>query len=949
MASASHTKTYSKSAQALPQPKQFGPSDIAVAVDDSGSTGGVVFDQETTHVATPFGAYGRDRTQPLILWSCNARFFVPNQHVLPRFGGTCPQTIFDHGPCQSLVEQRPIFVLTTDGQIGTSDVQSFASVSSAALATKFLNVGVIFPGHLLPSKPGFVNISVMAPLFVGNYVILVFDPQNSSFKVVATSSHDVRRSLGRDLPEVTEDTTWQQLPTVDKINNFLTKIQFTTQPARALPLGEIRVLDTPTEIRTTTLADMQAMVQNWKAHMAEFQSWNWELMAQDARIIPGRMQELRAVLVNLDGLIRAEKIDVTQNPEHLERRQQIDKLATLLADQKFESSEHADNVRTMYRSLVKEYMAEEERNGARIKAANQSHRAFTQGVLRLFSALEQSAWTLESVTGGANRAKRASNIEFDDAEDQLRRIMTMSDVKFEQVECQICFEVKFAAIMLIPGEENKDDFYLEDFAIDCPLACGYQASKKFSNLHLCLDCALFFLQRGEDMYHRRLLGVWPVVKVDSTFSKPVIDYYRQVVKRAFLSDKDMGHGLSLMFAATECLTDYDWGRTDVWLTLRKTILDGLSRSMVVRKNMDNSDISTPNVPFIDALQFVIHNPTAFNPKPVAMQYFLIRMARHLGVLHDQIALERAAVLSEIVSRIRKLLPSELEALQREVISLCHETNHGIPIRGSFRPFLPGPMKTVDIRQLLALMIQCPTQIDASTWTEIWCRLIKWRHPLQSHSKESLMSWLAREDPYFGAVIRHDMKDKVSSIGYSLIPKFRDIDKTHSGLPRFYLNLGEFSCTDPIQCICGKEFMDAFEAKSIGAMDKIADVVRRRRNEHFAEVYGSAVPDSVSGHYNLHSTVAAVVSKADEKTDLEDAVFQKLSASAGRKGDVFRREVLPDVLAMIHEFQEFRKTESNMAGSYPPTIVRSVAFKIFCAAKKRGWISQDRKFGVNANK
>jgi len=571
---------------------------ITVAVDDSGSTSGKTFADEISFVARPILRHHL----PIILWGSSARHFQSIDYLRFLGEGTNPSSIFINQHCSSMVQGLPIFCLVTDGQIDMAAVENLSRVGGPILQTRALNIGVFFNCRSV-SK---IDISVMAPLLFAGPNCLIFGFDGQGLRLLMVHGDQLKPQVPIP-PQITDDTKWSDMPVVTHFGEFLESLTIETQSI-VLPQDSLKMSETEEIVEFVTFNDLFSALSkdNFETCFAELQTLKWDFVLENARAT-GRLGHIRSLVEGLNTYIG--RIDQRPDPRLTELLELGDGVAARVADQTLVQK---------YRDLLKTIVSDERKRRAQRLEQTRPQRQFIQQLLAELHRVSSASWNISE--HGSNRSKRAQHV-IPLAVDSFNDILVRPDMKFLEVECKICFETKPTALLFIPGP--SDQFYLEDFAIDCPLACGYQASQKFCNVHVCVDCATFFVQQGRDIYHRPVLGMWPVA-LDIPRGQ-VWDYYSIVTKQAFLGGKDLSHSMMLMFAAVESLGSHSWSNTPEWLLIRKTILGVLLQKIQTTTTFDAT--STLYVPLLEAMKNITKpmHYSDFNVKPISMQFLIIRM------------------------------------------------------------------------------------------------------------------------------------------------------------------------------------------------------------------------------------------------------------------------------------------------------------------------------------
>lgn len=526
-----------------------------------------------------------------------------------------------------MVQSRAVFVLATDGQIDASEVMILNTIGSEIMRSRSLNVGVLFDTTRLKT-PANMNISVslvfercakrhcpdaqvLAPLFPHNHVIVAC--VDNKYYVLAHKSPDLK-----NLRPVTivAWTQWSDLQSFATLSELLYNTPLSAPHGRKYSPNEVQVYEDEKEYRVVAFENLKNVsVQD----IPEMKTWDWQRAAQESKLNSICLSAFRNALVKLDHQL-ANLSTVVVEPDL-----QINAMAKKLMSHDLQGDAR-DKILAAYRKRLQIHDIKNTEAMDAEKAKRRADRAFVQEMLRMFAAVEQSGWDMASFSNMvANRAIRAGVVDTSALKDQLQDVLEIPGLEFCTIECDICSEDRPAAILMIPGEDNKDEFYLSDFAIDCPLACGYEAARKIANIVLCTRCAKFFQDRGQDMFGRTLLGVWPVITGHAQPQPKVLsEYYGTLLKRVFLGGRDLGHAPQLMFAAIHNLAFQPWGVAEgsQWPKIRTELIAYLSEFLAVRRNL-----TSPTDPIVRLRKALVHvlDPastepmTTFNSKPLAMQ------------------------------------------------------------------------------------------------------------------------------------------------------------------------------------------------------------------------------------------------------------------------------------------------------------------------------------------
>ncbi len=364
--------------------------------------------------------------------------------------------------------------------------------------------------------------------------------------------------------------------------------------------------------------------------------------------------------------------------------------------------------------------------------------------------------------------------------------------------------------------------------------------------------------------------------------------------------------------------------------------------------------SSPVVGLMDAIHHVMTTPTVLALKPAAMKYVFLRL-NSLFLWVDQATLhilEQATLATELVNKFRKLSPARLNEIYEAFLLATHDHPLGLPLRASVHDTTPQALAGLPELQQAAILHDSlvNSQLTNRQWTELVARILQGRHLFGKATFEATLHDLGRFDPRLQELIFAAPAQSLPVVPL-LLPTFFQSDNKHSESPTpFYLNLGAFSGPDPLACDCGFKFYERLDLP----LRELEVVVRRHRKAHFEQVYGSEYPSTKSHHCLLHSSVAKVMTESvlNPDANIVRLVADELKRTQGGKGDVFRTDLGHKIQQAVDSLREVWARQPNW--SMPPEsllplpvmVVRSLAFKIFCALKVRGLCPRQTQFSLD---
>ncbi len=927
------------SLQNLPATR-FTISDVAVAVDDSGSTSGEVMNHQDLAVTRPLS---RDHQEPFVLWSENARLVGKDRPVVFQNFGTVPRSIFENPETAELVKQKSVFVLSTDGEISSSDVESFKSIAKAVLAVKTLVVGVIFSNAALPAN---LNVSVTSALMeLGQNCVILASDRDRQLRIVYARGSDISASLqSQSLMPPADDITqtpWSNFPKFPNWPEFLVMTSF---PQLEIPENHIVVRRTADWVDVANLNEILNQESSTiLERFEELQNWDWDGIIDNCRAHAPTLAALRRFITHLELAIQQGPI----SDSSLDQR--------LVALFENSGSRPSEESRRQFHDELAQEMKQRSEVAEKIKVQTRPQRRFCQMILAQLSVQEKSdsGFLLKDYLR-SNRAKRASNFDSKpDPEDLLTEEMAQDSM---HLECRICFETKPGAILMLPASD--DLFYTTDFAIDCPLACGYQAAEKICNFHLCFDCAKFFCHQGRDMYHRPVQGVLPIPKPQAQFQ---FAKWNKLLCHSFCSGLQLHNAPLLMVAAVESLNQYEWAQSEVWTEIRKNLLDYLTVHIRTSPYFDEQ-LKDQKVSVREAIRSLAISEF-FPPKPVAMQMMVIRLlkryydggftGKELGHLFDM------SLFMALAGVFKRMTSQAFENLRDVFLSETFTTSSHLIQRGTLHAVSAKSARIWaalggDAAHLRAL-VDIP-ELQAYIRDESWTGIL---HVMTYSFSQDFNTALS-----LSALVSKFQKERLGNLGrpfadfFSLRwiavadwPKlfsemdvlwtrkgcYADDSLTHP-TPDFFLNIGPHSCPDPTVCTCGYELLPS--NRNYSSLSEAAQVVRDHRQLHFSQVYGSVHPSKVSFHVPLHSVVSQVMHnrndedvKENEPDDI-NRVGELLFQTHGARGDVYKPDLAQDLEKCMTSFREIRQSQPDYYVGVDDRIARSLAYKLACALARK---------------
>lgn len=945
--------------QSFGQVSALSTNDVALAVDDSGSTIGDVMKSQVKLVVDPLCGLSSPNNfcdicpkKNMILWNSQSRFIGAGDSVRFDGGGTNPESIFTNLACRDFVKSKSIFVLCTDGQIDSQSVDNFSKTSASTLQNTPLVIGVMSDSY--PS-PGKVNISVIHALMKSgrNCIVLGFDHMADCLRVIFCKGAEIEHQLKSQglypLQEFDETVPWRKFPVWPDWTKVLSQLKLSHIK---IPAGHVVVRADEKGVDT---ADVQALLAS-DTNDKSVISWDWTEIINYIKA-NGMTDKLRMFLQQFQNRMVQ---DLQVSDETRQRRARINGIVNARMDgDPFDQKE--------FTKLMEQETVYNKEFESQVKADNKPIRQFCQRILADLCAADAVGWQLKDHLQ-SNRAKRAAVL---DADPDPEVLLCDPTLKFLEVECQICYNTAPTAILLNPSDD--DTFYTSDFAIDCPLACGYQAAKKFCNFHVCFNCARFFWAQKKDMYQRPVQGVLPVLASNQQLSLESRKLFLTTLQQSFAMGLSLNHGPLLMLAAVESLGSHQWSKSPEWTLIRKDLLDFLLDNVMTAPYFSAQDQGHKITVRQALLQIVDRQKTDLLPvdpdktamdylmtKPLAMQLLMIRLLSPYSSPVELTRMLRYCLIAWVTTLFKTMDHEDFVEFVKFFQTKTFDHVYGVIQRNTIRTASFWDRSIVEalskswqrknnrdisfawetLKAHHATMPLVEKDMDAF-WTcmlhSICCTL-----HINFSAPNSLVSQLMIQFSYGNKYLEYGHALNTQQFNFAqALPQFDvfwtktdvfPLQKHSPESPPFYLNLGTYSCPNVTLCSCGFALLPP--KQYYASLAEAAKVIREKRLEHFVPAYGSMYPGPKSYHVLMHSTVALVMTDAseDEKKNPTEAVFHHFNLTAGDKGDVFKHDLKQDVEKCIASFLKIQQ-EPSYALPDDDSMTRSLEYKVACTLHK----------------
>lgn len=490
--------------------------------------------------------------------------------------------------------------------------------------------------------------------------------------------------------------------------------------------------------------------------------------------------------------------------------------------------------------------------------------------------------------------------------------------------CDISFEDD-QPLALLACKSPAAESNTTDFVLDNALGAGPANVVAFGKQAYKFDVAkMLLLGTGKDPFRRvDIDAVIPCVSLEFPENRELVgDALCNVFFPGGLNFQQKAFFLFLA-VCDKNLIDDDCERRDVWSAFEATMVRNLQSTATF------TDIG-PKIRLLDAMQAFVLDESCLN-KTFGFLATMVRILKRQKVPVDEAAirllLKRSALrilMSSVISLAKK---DQAGAVRERIESLLYERCNGIlPVRGcaanasclsGYNTFVANAEGLLaDMSRMSKTLHQAQDAVEPLVHDKevalVLLRLLELEDSAFIVSLKALIDRL-NSTPLFTVIwnsptVAASIKDwDAVKAAEDRLSGFAPVDVQHDGVSPFV------TCFGPsvFECICGYRFGDAAVINLDDAVQ--VEALKKRRNQHFEEVYRSdanGYPTATSGHCSLHRAVQRVLTSAahakaqDATKEMEDDVLRYLRKHS--KGDIFYPNILADIRKLISSYLSLRK-------------------------------------------
>lgn len=974
------------------------PDLCILAVDDSGSTDGFIFEKEMSLISdfglkkkckskkySPNVTHWVNPSKNLILWSDT--IFVVNSldFIQPRNRGTNPSTLMPLSQTVPHLCNRPVFVLVTDGEINNHEVNNFITKGDRDLQ-QFGLVITIIVSLILPDSPLSINVSVIAPILIKSQNVLVFYASTNSYFGGNEECYLIHSKGNTGLVNTSEvPSSWSDCAKYSP-NSLFSNLNLTIShymnplPPNYLSMGPPQPTDTNDSfthtIRGINLPLFEKIAQdenNIHSLIHSFPSFDmfsefvFSLISQFKA--NGKLEILRKLAKGMEQVAHKEKSTIIYNLDAVNAVKYIqDKLAKVMNENE-NNHEQIHLLKTRFKELRDVAIEKEKEYRELLNKTARPYLVISQRLLAEIAEAEKSDWTLNSVVNlGCNRAKRAKVSKAVDHESEL--VIENGHCNGE-TRCSVCFDEQFTQAILFKNIDSDENISLvehlvSDPVMNCPLAYGYHSTSVISSSIVCVECAKYLCIRGEDLFHKPVVGYLPC---SSLHHPSVKSHMFRVLSASIGNNKVLPHLGLLFLAMVDDLKHFvEWGPqvfgshtldfiiNELLSTLKSTpSFNDVGDKVILREAMQQLFylegavplIKMPNNQMLLILRY-LSNPQYIPEFNIVDKTSLVNYAKTRFVWD---------IVSSTLQLIHPNATSEQTAKFNQIIDCYYKEGYSvnkwnIPLKCILKGINPFTSEISTLlfsqqgvekwkRQIFHLFSPLGLNVDSNPFfdPDHFAYIVSLLLDLEYNRVEKTIEDLAVKDKYFWSMIyTHDYKsldskNMLKNASDKLFASYFDItdeNDPHYQCPKYIINNGPNSCASRLMCSCGHSFIGD-KPRLFQNIQELRDVSNNGRDTHFTQVYGDINPSRKSAHEPLHSVIANILSKpmfVGQKIvtmEMLDAVMTALAHTKGRRGDIYKKRFLIDVIIVMQDFLRVQNLLNVSTGN--ELVDRSIVHKI----------------------
>lgn len=518
---------------------RFNDAKIFFAVDASGSTRESIMRAQEKTVKEL-------HTNPddhVVLWESSCQDprrldTVGTRYCLGR-GGTCPSSIMEHPHAVDLIQDSDLWVLLTDGEISSCEVNALGDLADESNILK-TPVILVITGERY-GGPAHANISVGVTFFAAaSEALILFKVASSGEIFVIDAKGAFARLRNQDSDYTSGWSSLSRFANEDEFNSRCKELEISVTSSATRP--QTRAVSLGTEWNSATgnaLVNIPLLLQQTQIEPSDLRN----ILAEEAVTQLALLCKTRGRLGALrDLLIRHKKQDVVVRLEDCYGADRIMERLQSKTIREEEKDKLREQLRQAHAANREKYLKLRNESSEEQREAMELNRSINQA-LQVIAGFEKSSYTADILNRKSNRAMRASIVSAQDGAVEITALDLSDHVEAFRGACSICCEDKQILSIVLKRLDTVEENTM-DFALNFSLAAAQAKQNKemISAQCICFQCAQAL---KVSIFQEHIVATLPVVEFKGA-NKKYIDHQLALAVTAGLATG--ASGIAQLFA-----------------------------------------------------------------------------------------------------------------------------------------------------------------------------------------------------------------------------------------------------------------------------------------------------------------------------------------------------------------------------------------------------------------
>lgn len=795
----------------------------------------------------------------------------------------------------------------------------------------------------LPS-PSQINVSVVAPLMMASNVLCLYY-DGETFYILSSKGYISQFYKSSD-----DLTDYHKLNTlnIDELFHDMEIYEHLKIPDGCIPIRDegqqITALDFNRFLSTKDLNSVMNMSED-----------DWKTLIQYGKVA-NKLHELRSFVNQMKcESIHFEKENLKEKFDfkYVKHRDDIVAKIVQLKLNEIEHSNELNELRQQLHEISDQAKVEEIQYLQYINGNLHITRKFWNHIQSLIHEQEKGSYSINDFTFASNRANRAKVVKANDDDDDSDGMQLLDHTNVPLFECAICMEQ--GPFVLWLNAPTDLDSTTNDFIINFPLEGNESLKTCFVSNPVCGFCAQSYmnaavneLQQLQTLYREPCTGFIPLNWTTPT-NRTLIN---NSLYRILTGNRILHHVQMLLLAMLDD-NKTNWLESGLKNHLIKQIMENIYTT-------DSFSEEGTRMIFINALQEIIKQEDKLLRQPFNAVCRILRFNHMFHQLDKEIIetlLRKRFALMCIENQCSKTKfgPQHLSVVKQDLFDILFDTTCGIPTQNSFKKidinnqklkgllnkYYDSVIKSVD-KIAENLNSDRTSLIPAETISFILYTLttiLEHDRPMKIYNDFTLKYQQFRRNMYI------EWSTLEKQVDQTLFGHF--FSSPGSKCLGFAINLGRYSSPSKLFFYTEPLWTEDMQNKRIN-IATLTNQIKRILDGKMVNYYGNSIPTTRSAHFLLHSTIARVLEdKYPHEELMNDHMIMdcmvQIGQTAGRKGNIYTKDIFPQVVLAIENYLTFRRTMQNMAKPDNEMLSRSFQYKLLVEL-----ISNGMEYDENSN-